>query len=219
MLILGMFDIIFLDFDETLFHTQAFKTRQVEVFERYGVPRDLIWKTFRPVEHDGHGETYYQYTLEKHIKLLRDKGYVLSDKIFEELRKIFKQNYNMEGAEDFIKYLRSISEYLFLLSSGNRKYQMDKITSSGLDKLVSDVIIISDHKEEVVKTLIKKDKKYLFINDNLLENKRVYEQVPEIIVISRMNTVMFTEEEYKISGIPSFYTLQEIQNYVEQTFI
>jgi predicted lactoylglutathione lyase len=94
-----------------------------------------------------------------------------------------------------------------------------KIHSTGIEKLVSEVIITPDHKEEVVKMFLKKDRRYLFINDNLTENKQVQETLPAVSVISRINTNMFAEAEYRASGIPCFYTLSEIKKYVEQFVI
>lgn len=209
-----MFATTFLDFDETLFHTQIFKNRLVEVFVRHGVPAEVVWQTFRPVENDGRESTYFDYTFEKHVKLLEEKGYLLPKGIIEELEGLLKHDYRMEGAEEFVHWTRSISSEVLILSSGDKEFQMKKIASSGLEKLVSGVIITHDHKEEIVKTLMRKDYRYLFINDNLDENKRVHEALPEVMVVSKINTFMFAEVAYRESGIPCFYTLEEIQNFI-----
>jgi FMN phosphatase YigB (HAD superfamily) len=208
-----MFSTIFLDFDETLFHTQEFKEDMCRVFGEYGVTREVFWRTLSPTEHDGHGTTYYDYTFEKQVKVLEGEGYHLPG-IVEKLRNLLQEPYLFDGAPEFIHWIRSISDQVIILSSGSKDFQLMKICSTGIDRLVNDILIVHDHKEEVVKTFLKKDEKYLFINDNLTENKRVHEALSEVTVISRMNTVMFPEAEYRASGIPCFYTLEEIKEFI-----
>lgn len=210
------FEFTFIDFDETLFHTEDFKKALLFVVARYGVTPDDFWKTVKATESAGRGATYYDYTYEKHVERLRKIGYDIPKTVLAELSAVLNDQVSefvFPDAIDFLSDMRIVSGRLVLLSSGNRSFQLPKIWASGLSGSFDEIIVVHDHKETIVDYFTEQGKKScLFINDNLDENIRVREVLPSVTVISKINTIKFAAEEYRKSGIPTVATLREIKN-------
>lgn len=213
------FDVAFVDFDETLFHTEDLKNGFLAVVRAYGVSADDFWATIASAENQGRGATYYDYTFEKHVAKLRHKGYGLADTVVSELASVVERapEFVFPDARDFLDGLRPRAARLVLLSSGNRPFQLAKIEASRLAGSFDDVIVVHDHKETIVDYITEQGKKSaLFINDNLQENIRITEVLPSVEVISKINPIKFAVDEYKKSGIRAFKKLSEIFDWVSR---
>lgn len=205
----------FIDFDETLFHTEDFKNALLSKVAPYGVTPADFWSTLRLTENSPERTTYYDYTFEKHLERLRARGYKIPEGILAEFANALSWHmpkFVFADAENFLKSMRAMSEHLMLLSSGNRDFQLFKIQASGLAEHFDEIIIIHDHKETIIDYFTEQGKKTcLFVNDNLEENIRTRETIQSVKVFSKINLLKFSKDEYRVSGIPAYATLSEIQ--------
>ncbi len=208
-----------IDFDETLFHTEDLKKSLLSVVAVYGVTAEDFWSTIASAENQGRGATYYDYTFEKHISRLKNKGYDIPSSAIKQLEQQVQRSaeFVFPDAQVFLEHIRLHAERIVLLSSGNRGFQLKKINASGLNDKFDDIIIIHDHKETMVDYLTGQgEKKALFVNDNLLENIRITEVLPSVQVLSKINPIKFAVAEYQKSIIPAFTTLTELQEWLEK---
>src|SRR5690349_18709868 len=120
-------------------------------------------------------------------------------------------------AVSFLEFLQNTNQPLILLSLGENNFQKAKIDITGIAKFFDLVHITADSKELALNAILndfKNEENIWFINDKVEETKKVIECFPELKPILKMSP-RFTEEEYRLSLMPYFSTLTEIQNYVE----
>ncbi|MBI2037912.1 MAG: hypothetical protein HYT15_03225 [Candidatus Magasanikbacteria bacterium] len=209
-----MFNYAFVDWDNTIYNTVAFETDIFNIFGRYGASLADIKKTFLKslCTVSPH---HYDYTFEEHAQFLRDLGYALPPTVEAELTALFSKDYIFADTVSFLQFLKSISKNVILLSAGDENFQMHKINGSHIVSHFDEVIIVGGDKE---KYLINNynEEKIFFVNDNVHENTLVVKEAPFATVITKFNTVRYTEDQVKEVGVPYFKTLTEIKQYVEQ---
>lgn len=118
----------------------------------------------------------------------------------------------------FLEFLQNTKQSLILLSLGEDNFQKAKINITGIAKFFDSVHIAADSKELALETILnefKNEENIWFINDKIEETKKVMASFPELKPILKTSP-RFTEEEYRLSLIPYFSTLTEIQQYVQQ---
>ena len=117
----------------------------------------------------------------------------------------------------FLHYLKSVKQKLILLSFGEFEFQNKKIGSVGIAHLFDEIIITPDVKELAVEKILRSapDKEDVwFINDKIEETQTIVRQFPYLKPLLKMSP-RFSEEEYKLSLMPYFSTLTEMQQYAE----
>lgn len=210
-----MFDYTFIDLDKTLFDCRRLEEEIWKICERVGVARDDYWVTYRKALCTVNPKQF-DYTFEEHLKFLADLGYKLDGKVLTELEKLLQNNYLFSDSLDLIKFLREKSRQLILLTAGDVEFQRKKIANSKITDFFDEVKILSGYKEKYVAEKFQGNKKGLFVNDSLRENLLIKSDFPEILVITKLYHGSRHEEEVKKSGLPYFYTLSEIKDYVAQ---
>ena len=92
-----------------------------------------------------------------------------------------------------------------------------KIDITGIAKFFHLIHVTSDAKELAVGAILNEYKKEeaWFINDKIEETKKVIQEFPKLKPILKMSP-RWPEEEYKLSLMPYFSTLTEIQQYVRK---
>lgn len=209
-----MFSHAFVDWDDTVYNTVAFKADIFNIFAKHGASEKDIIDTFRKslctvAPHQ------YDYTFEEHTQFLRELGYTLPNTVEGELNALFAKDYLFPDTQMFLQFLKNISDKVVLLSAGDKKFQLSKINDSGISGIFDEVIILSGNKEKYLGENYNNNKIF-FVNDNLRENLSVKQEVPSALVITKLNAARYSEEEADQIGVPYFKTLSEIKQYVEQ---
>lgn len=149
------------------------------------------------------------HSFKQEINYLSEDLYTQSDKI---------KNLLFSDAVSFLEFLKQTNQPLILLSLGEANFQKMKIDITGIAKFFHSIHITSDAKELAVDKILaefKNEEDIWFINDKVEETKKVIEHFPHLKPILKMSP-KFLEEEYKLSLMPYFSTLTDIQQYVEQ---
>ncbi|MBI4426892.1 MAG: hypothetical protein HY569_00170 [Candidatus Magasanikbacteria bacterium] len=208
------FDYSFVDFDKTIFDCYKFEKDIWAVFERQGVKSKDYSATYKKslctVSPD-----LFDYNFQEHIKFLRELGYKLGKEVEIELESLLdKNNYLFPDTEEFLRFLRENTKKMVLLTAGDDEFQKIKIKKTKLGRWFDEVEIVLGHKEDFLADKIKPGDSVFFVNDSLRENLIIRDNFPEILIVTKLNSVRYTVDEAEKSGIPFFETLKEIKNYV-----
>ena len=121
-------------------------------------------------------------------------------------------------AVSFLEFLKQTNQPLILLSFGEANFQKTKINITGITKFFDSIHITTDAKELALDAILeefKNEENIWFINDKIEETKKVVERFPHLKPILKMSP-RWPEEEYRLSLMPYFSTLTDIQQYVQQ---
>jgi FMN phosphatase YigB (HAD superfamily) len=150
------------DFDDVLFeNTAKFKPYIYSALESYGIPQETAESYYRKVrENEFSMQTFISDLLAQH----KIKANV--DKIYKDI---------MRNCLSFVnRDLRQLIGRLgrdncFLVTTGDTKFQNDKIDNSGIRMLFEEVYVVPDSKKEVVEEIYKrrrrKGEKVIFVDD------------------------------------------------------
>lgn len=203
-----------IDFDNTLFNTKLLVERIMQVFKDGGVDEIETLRSYRLSCYGEHGNNF-GYSFANHLKVLSQDKY--DTKLVEDnLNNLLNFNdYNFDGVEEFLSFCRQQTDLMVLLTLGDDQFQRQKLANSGLEKFFDKIIIDNlCQKEKHVAQIADNKTPFYFINDNLLENKKIKNTLPNLDVVSKINLKKFSMQEYMDSQLPYFNTLTEIKNYV-----
>ncbi len=140
----------------------------------------------------------------------------LEKDLYKESDKV--KNLLFSDAVSFLEFLKQTNQPLILLSLGENNFQKTKINITGVDKFFDSVHITADSKELALSVILndfKNEEDVWFINDKIEETKQVMAGFPQLKPILKISP-RFTEDEYRLSLIPYFSTLTQIQQYVQE---
>ena len=202
-----------IDFDDTLFDTQAFKEARLKALKKFGVSTELFWTTYKKARVNNDGVFTYSDII--HAQILGSAGYSETEilKAFKNVNKKIK-SFLMKDTEDFLKFLKTFKQPLILLSLGETGFQELKVKETGIDKYFDRMFMINKSKGQVLQELIKAGQDYWFINDKVDEAQQLKISFPNLQIVLKMSEA-FPREVYSKSGLPHFPTLAEIQNYLK----
>ncbi len=165
------------DFDDTLFDTQAFKQKRKQVLKDVGVT-DIDYDTSYKkgyVSNDG----VYKYSNKTHASALSDLGYNY-DLVYNALKTTTTKkslvSFLFDDTIFFINYLKSTNQKMILLSLGGASFQQLKSEGSGIIDFFDDVFFVNCKKHLIIKDILAKYKSnnaIWFINDKLQETKEI----------------------------------------------
>lgn len=214
------FMVVIVDFDYTLFDTYSFFNAFKEVFLKNGVTEEDRKRTYDETIVWKGGEMGYDYSFEKQVDRLMDKGYILDrKKIIEELYGCLNNTFLYPDAEDFLLSMKKNFPNRTLLTAGNPDYQRTKVEGVGIGEYFTDFVYINGDKHLYITEAFKNYDSIIFINDNLKENVVLKEIMPHAHIITKFNQRRNTIEELRESGIPYFETLTAIKEYVTNELI
>ncbi|SRR3989338_2160439 len=208
------------DFDDTLFDTQAFKEARCRALKECGVSEELFWETYRQARHSPDGLSTYSNN--RHAEILVERGFekacVLDafDRVSGEKQ---VASFIFQDTKPFLERLRSCQRPLVLLSLGDPATQEMKVRGSGIHDYFDRVFFVDAGKVEVVAELMAAvhEHETWFINDKVQETKEVVKHFPTMRIVLKQPSVAL-EAQYVESGFPHFKTLSEIQAYVAKHF-
>lgn len=143
------------DFDDVLFHTtKHFKEHMLSVMEKVGAPRSFVIEYLDK-------ERWKLFSLKK---LVARFAPINKESVYEEI---------MGKSDVFINYeLFELIKKLgksncFIVTYGEKEFQLDKIGRTGLTHLFSEIIVTPGSKKEAVKKICLKykDEEVVFIDD------------------------------------------------------
>ncbi len=204
-----------IDFDDTLFETEKYKLARMERLINLGVPEKVFWQSYDAARVDEIGQ--FAYSDERHAHILADLGYE-REKMLVALQSVTKEMTNFLDSEalSFLSDLQDYGQSLVLLSLGDPSTQADKVTAVGIANYFTKIYLVKENKISVLGQLlsgVQSGETAWFINDKPQENTEVAAAFPKLKLVAKMSP-RFTEEDYKLSGVPWFKTLSEIQDYI-----
>lgn len=186
---------LIVDFDDVLFKAGDFKEVVFDTIARYGV-------SDARARYDEERKKDTPFSLKNFLRTLFEekKGSSLGvGIIYNEIMDYCERFVN----QDLVGVMHKVGkENCYIVSSGDSEYQHDKITKTGLDKLVAKVIVVSGSKNVEIELICKEfpDDEVIFTDD-----KNIYFDDINRKVCPKLTTVTYDEQgqanlEAKISA-------------------
>ncbi|NCU42319.1 MAG: hypothetical protein EOM19_06410, partial [Candidatus Moranbacteria bacterium] len=178
---------IFLDFDDTLFHTAHFREDMKKVFESCGVDDELFQSTYEQVKKKCSPGKICTYDFEEHLLEIQ-KIQPLDRENFQKQIDIFLEKageYFFDDAIDFCVAMRSIGAHISIVSYGTSHFQEKKVIASGIGNFV-DALCVGDidKGKEIQKILsLSREKISWFVEDRIEHIQSVKEKNPSVQTI------------------------------------
>lgn len=207
-----------IDFDDTLFDTHAFKIARQKVLKNLGVSDEIYKKSYHEAYNNSLGKNTYNN--QRHAAVLEMYGF--DKRVVVALNELntFAKDLLFPDAINLLEYLKKSNQKLILLSLGEADFQKMKIESVSIAEYFDEVYTVDDTKEHIIEKILKNypaNEEVWLINDKIEETKKIIQYHPKLKPILKKSPI-FAEQEYKLSLMPYFSTLTEIQQYVQQQF-
>lgn len=203
-----------IDFDDTLFDTQRFKTARLHALSALGVTDEDFWKSYQDAGCPDNGQ--FTYSNERHAQMLTHYGYDI-EIILDTLKKTIEnlQPYLFADTLSFLTGLKETEQPMVLLSLGDPAFQELKVKSSGIHKHFDRMFMVKDAKETVLQHLFEsiEPQHVWFINDKVHETERLLKIYPQMRCVLK-RPMHIDRQKYIDSGLPYFDSLTEINTYV-----
>lgn len=207
------FDYSFIDLDFTIFDTGKFENDMWNVFSSRGVSRQDYDETYKQSLCTV-SKAEFDYSFQEQVDFLRQRRYGLDDEVVGELDKLVDNNYLYADSVDFIKFLKTISTKVILLTAGDYKFQEEKIKRSGIWQMFDEVAILNGHKDDYLQPLIEKGEKILFVNDSWRENTALRKRFSDLLIIATDGPHGRRDNDAEKAKLIYLPTLTDIKNYV-----
>lgn len=206
-----------IDFDDTLFDTQALKQARLEAVQQLGVSEEEYWESYREARnsHDG----LFTYSDERHAEVLGARGYSRVEVLFQLKTTTgdMLRDFLFPDAISFLQQVKKYHEPMILLSLGNPGFQKLKTEGVGVSPYFDEIYMVHDTKRHVLEKLFARndvDETLWFINDKVGETKDLVQEFPDLKSILKKSD-RSSDEEYRQSGFPFFETLSQIGEYLQ----
>jgi len=196
---------IFLDFDDVLFNTKAFRNDLMGIFRKNGVSRkDFLasYKDYPTVSRGG----LKKYDPFKQIELLEKKFGIDGKKIAEDLGEFLAScpKYIFRDVKAFLKQFSK--RKLYLISYGHTGFQDKKIDNSGISPFFQKIVVTDKMKAIAIRRFAKKDETLIFLEDRT-------EQINEIKkYFSRSITFLVKRKEGRYADKRTKYVDYEVRD-------
>lgn len=207
------------DFDDTLFSTHDFKSRQNQTLREVGVSEEETVQSYFDARNSNTGN--FVYSNRRRAEVLALKGYD-EEKIFSALEKTTThenlKSFLLPSAIDFLSFLREQKQPMILCSLGDPNFQEIKVKGCEIEKYFDRMFMVQDTKEHVLRelfTTVHPSETIWFFNDKVKETAGLLVHFPFLRVVLKQSDSIDVAE-YEQSGLPYFKTLLEIQTYVTE---
>lgn len=211
-----MIDRLIIDFDHTLFDSNALKRELVKIFTVAGVPEKEFWASYREARNARSGDA--GYSPERHIAVVASKFPSVSrSALYAGVEKLagHSKKFLFPDALDFLQRMVALAIPTVLYSRGDPSWQLSKITACGLDRIIPDVHVSPQPKAVGgLRTLIREsDRTVYFINDLIDETVDVCVNFPQVVpILIRRPDIPMTV--YANLRMLNFGTLTEVRDYL-----
>ncbi len=205
-----------LDFDDTLFDTQAFKQARLDTMRELGVPEEVYWETYKQARNSSDG--LFTYSNRRHADALGRQGYD-QEKVLQAFQNITDNRlpeFLMSDTVDFLNFLKTFGKPIILLSLGDPSFQELKFKGCGIHDYFDRIFMVDQSKKSILEELfavIEKDEEVWFVNDKIQETLELAEEYPKMKAVLKVSN-QFAKKDYEESGLPFFESLLDIKNYV-----
>lgn len=206
-----------IDFDDTLFDTQALKQARLDALKEIGISEEVYWETYKQAHCDSEGN--FVYTDRRHAQFLAVFGFD-ENKIVEKFSKVSAKLYKFlfPDTVDFLESLKKYNQPIILLSLGDPNFQEFKLEGARIREYFNHIFMVSEPKYKALSDIFKFENasNVWFINDKVEETKDLvgkFSVLKPVLKVSK--SINF--EEYLNSGLPYFKTLTEIKDYVSES--
>ncbi|MFA6424111.1 MAG: HAD family hydrolase [Candidatus Magasanikbacteria bacterium] len=204
------------DFDDTLFDSQALKRALLKAASECGVSEEVFWQSYKQAYHLPDGR--FAYHTDRHAEVLGEMGFD-KNKIKEKLQNIISKldQFRFSGTISFLNKIKSSNEQVVLLSLGDPSFQQIKVEGAGIMDFFDQVFMVDKSKAEIIEQLLAmtKDKNVWLINDKPQESIDLHKQFPILKIVLKKSS-RFGQDEYIKSGFNFFNDLLGIYKYVEE---
>lgn len=199
---------IFIDFDDAIFYTKAFKDGLIGVFRKNGVPEKDFLRTYKELP-GAAGNGLSKYDPYKQIKFLEKELGVNGKKIKGDLDKFLKncKNYVFGDIEPFLK--KTDKKNLYLITFGHTGFQDKKIEGCGLKKYFKKVVVTDKIKSGVIGRFSSEKEVFAFIDDRIEQVDAVKKKFKECI------TFFVKRKEGRYKDKKTKYADHEVKNFKE----
>lgn len=209
---------IIIDFDDTLFNTNAFKQARLEAVKKAGVSADVFWQTYKKARNDQNGIAIY--TDKRHAAVLAEAG-CDEKKVLAALQGVSARirEFLFPDAIEFLHRLRRLGQTMILLSLGDSGFQEGKVSRSGVRDYFDQVVMVDSVKEPALAELcggMGEEEAVWFVNDKVPETQALARKFSRLKPVLKASGAI-PREEYEASGLVYFETLKEIQTYLEKS--
>ena len=175
------------DFDDVLFYNTALlKKHMYEALENAGVPYEKANKFYKESREKG-------FSMKKFIYELIEKENIKTSK-----RNLYKKI--MDASSDFailetINLVKKLGKKnCYIVTEGDKSYQLDKIKRVGIRKLFSKIIVAHISKKKIVENICAKHKneKVIFVDDKI----KHFEEL-DMKKCPNLKTILFDENGLK----------------------
>jgi len=204
---------VFLDFDDTIFNTQAFKDALRGHFLEAGISVDVFHKTYPSSKFHGKDRPVYTYDVMEHIRLVEKEMKTHFPELRNQVKK-FMSDLSKYVYDDFYEFCKNHPQSdLSVVSCGSKDFQMKKIERSGVMPYIKHIEIVDKDKSEAIHLILQnqnwKEKKAVLIDDRPDQLENVAREIPGIIFI-RMK-----RPQGRYVDLPSYMKCREVSNLFE----
>lgn len=174
---------VFIDFDDVIFDTKAFIADYKNAFFSHGVSPEKFEECYYDYPRRNGDGTISKYEFRGHLQRLEKSCPEVDIEEVEQSVMMILKNASKYIFEDVGDFIASVDGgEVVIVSYGDAAFQHDKIESSGIMKLVSDVVITDKMKSEAVGEIIgkKANDKMIFIDDRIEQIKDVKKNFRQI---------------------------------------
>jgi FMN phosphatase YigB (HAD superfamily) len=157
---------IFLDFDRTLYDLDALHEAFSVRLRKEGISQEVYDASRKYFSH-GSGKQGEIYTPEIHERIIRELASSVSDNTLSEIMRGIASDAQHLVFDEVRGILGELEGYeRIILTFGNEEYQKFKITGSGLDNLMDDIIVTTGEKWEEMEKAMKTGEVAVFVDDH-----------------------------------------------------
>lgn len=182
---------LYIDFDGTLFDTDAFYKEFLGICLKYGITKEKIEEIKNEIFSEDN-----LYDMDKIVDYLINNCGV-SSRIISEVETLYSNKFVYD---DVIVSLEKLKDWyeLIILTYGNINYQVKKINGSNLEKYFTD-IIITDKNKSLLNNVDYKNS--IFIDNNPKEVKRFVEANSKEVIRIRRASDKYSVKDLEVEAV------------------
>lgn len=190
---------IYIDFDRTLFDTDAFLKDLEKILEKDNISLQLF-NEYKVKQHNG----FNPYEILDDLK----KDYSFNQDIYNKIDNLIRNDYKYLY-QDSIPFLSRLSKNhsLVLLTKGNELFQLKKIQACNILKYFNNIIVTNKHKGELNFYYDES----IFIDDNPSEIESILSKKPKLVIRIKREQALYNDIEIK-DKVVEVTSLEEILN-------
>lgn len=195
---------IFIDFDDVLFNTKAFKKDLINIFLKNGIGKKNFFASYYdyPIKNKRGLKKYDPW---RQIKILKEKKKINEEKLKDDLAKLLGnlKKFIFPDSRSFLKKFKK--KELVLISYGDTEFQKIKIESSKVSPYFLKIVVGDEDKAELIKKFLirqpaEKKENIFLLEDFPLHINAVKRKLPEVKIIR------IKRKEGRYSKLPSLKT-------------